>query len=163
MTTRGGAACKVCAIIALVVFVLVVGVSAFLLLYTPKSTKVSEKLASDSVTAIFYEEGKTEYSTNINKVLSFINENFSTKYEIKEVVEFYTEGLSQEDENYVEGYVFYMDGIGSSYKLFKEYVQYIRNTESKDASQLNLHFSPRGKILFVGNTNAEIEFRRIIF
>lgn len=163
MTTRGGVTCKVCAIIAVVVFVLVVGISAFLLLYSPKATKVGEKVASDSVTSIYYEEGKTEYSTNINNVLSFINENFSTKYEIKEVVEFYSTDLNQEDENYTEGYVFYLDSIGSAYKLFREYTSYIRNTKSDDAGQLNLHFSPRGNVLFVGNVNAEISFRRIIF
>ena len=128
MTTRGGVTCKVCAIIALVVFVVVVGAGAFLLLYAPKAGKISEKIASDSVTAIYYEEGKTEYSTNINKMISFINENFSTKYEIKEVVEFYSKDLDPEDEKYVEGYLFYLDSVGYYFKFLSEYIKYIRKT-----------------------------------
>ena len=162
MFTRGGAACKVCIIITLVVFVLVVGVSAFLLLYTPKAEDLSKKISSDDVKVFYYEEGKTEYSSNIKKAISFMD-TFEVEYTIKEVIEFYSASLSEDDDKYVEGYIFYLDGIGSSFKFFTKYLKYLMDTDSDSANGLEHHFSSRGNILFVGNTNAEIEFRKVIF
>jgi|GEM_PF-4239583 len=156
-------ACKVLCIIIVVLFVLAIAAGTFLALYSPKAEKLAKKLSSDELTVIYYEEGKTEYSTNIKNLISFVNDNFTTEMNIKEVVEFSSKDLSEDDKDYVEGYVFYLDKLGSTFKLCREYIKYIRNTESEDASALKLHFSPRGKALFIGNVNAEIEFRKIIF
>ena len=158
-----GKGCKVCCIIILVVFLLIVGASAFVALYVPKADKLADKLASSDITVLLYEEGRTDYSTSVNSLISFINENFETEYTIQEVVEFRSTALEKGDEEYVEGYVFYLSSIKSAFGLFKDYAKYISEKSSEEAESLEYHFSPRGKALFIGNMAGEVAFRKIVF
>ena len=120
MAKGGIRPCRVCCIIIVILFVLILGAASFLALYVPNAEKMSEKLVSDTISVVYYSEDKTEYSTNIKNILSFINENFETEYTVKEVIEFSSATVPSDDESYVEGYVFFLDRIGSSFKLFKD-------------------------------------------
>lgn len=140
-------------------FILIVGVCAYALLYVPTADSAYEKLKTDESLAVNkYDKGVTVYSEGVMQAINEIALVSDADYVINEIVEFKTAGEVGEDD-YVYGVLIYTDEISSSFNIMNDYLKFLTNSSTEDASKLEHHFSPRGKVIFVGNVNAEIVFR----
>lgn len=142
----------------IIIFILIVGVSAFALLYVPDATDATEKIKTDeSLSVIKYEKGDL-YSEDVERALNEIKLVSDCEFAINEIVEFKSSGEVSEEE-YVYGILIYTDEISSSFEVMLDYIKFLTDSSTEDASKLVYHFSPRGNVIFVGNGNGELIFR----
>ncbi len=143
----------------IVVFILIVGISAFALLYVPNAESAYEKLKTDESLAVnIYEKDSAIFSEGVVQALNEIGLVSDIELEIEKIVEF--KSLSDENgEDYVYGVLIYTAEVSTAFDVMFDYIKFLSSSSTEDASKLTNHFSPRGNVIFVGNGNGERVFR----
>lgn len=146
--------------IAVVLFLILV-VAAYAVLYVPKADNLTSKLdGKDQLTAMQY-KSESEVSLSAAAMLLVLQKVTDMEFHGVEIVEFIDNSDSSEDAAY--GIVVYTDSIKTASTAMVNYVKFIMDKESDEVSDLNYHVSARGKAIYFGNKNGEVEFRKVIF
>lgn len=146
--------------VAVIVFLALV-ICAYAILYVPSAESLTKKLdAKETLTAIHYKSNESVSSTGavMFEVLKQVTGMELTEVDI---VEFTNPTDESDDSAY--GIVVYTDSVKTSTDAMINYIKFIMDKESDDVSSLNYHVSARGKAIYFGNKNGEIEFRKIVF
>lgn len=146
--------------VAVIVFLVLV-ISAYAILYVPSADSLTKKLdGKESLTAVQYKSNE-EVSPDATKMFDVLKQITSMELTDVDIVEFINP--NDESDSSARGIVVYTDSIKTASQAMINYIKFIMDKDSKDVADLDYHVSSRGKAIFFGNKNGEIEFRKVVF
>lgn len=146
--------------VAVIVFLVLV-IAAYAILYVPSAESLTKKLdGKESLTAVQYKSNE-EVSPNATIMFEVLKQVTSMELTGVDIVEF--TNPTDESDGSAYGIVVYTDSIKTASQAMINYIKFIMDKDSKDVESLNYHVSSRGKAIYFGNKNGEIEFRKIVF
>ncbi len=161
-----GRRCFTCCIVVFLIAAVIVGAVAFAVAYVPEGTKVAEKLIAQGLNAVYVGIDSTTVGTDAGlqfaaALLLSVYIATYTDVTFSGIVAFQSEA-EPDAEPETMGYMLYTDSIKSASLMVVSYYK-DGNPSTVEDLPVESHASIRGKAFFVGNVNAEIALRKIIF
>ncbi len=159
--------CLTCCIIILVIALVLVGALAFFVAYIPAAPKLVEKFSAQGLAAVYVGADATTEGDDAAMLLAagLILTAYTGTYTdvtFEGIVYFKSETEGDADPETV-GYLLITDSIKSAALMVVNYYKESGEPSSINPPEGDIHASMRGKAYFVGNINAEIALRKIIF
>ncbi len=159
--------CLTCCIIILIIALVFAGALTFFVAYIPATPKLVEKFTSQGLTAVYVGSDATVYGTDAAMLIAggMLLAAYTaahTDVTFEGIVLFVSEAeLGEEPETF--GYLLITDSIKSAVLLMVDFYQDSDEVYDITDFEGEIHASFRGKAYFVGNVNAELALRKIIF
>ncbi len=165
--SMGKRRCLTCCIIILIIALVFAGALAFFVAYIPAAPKLVEKFTAQGLSAVYVGSDATTEGSDATMLLAaglLLASYTSTYTDVTfEGIVYFKSETEEEAEPETVGYLLITDSIKSAAMMVLSYYQESGEPSSINPPEGEIHASLRGKAYFVGNINAEIALRKIIF
>lgn len=159
--------CFTCCIVIFIIIAVIGGAAGYLLAYIPDGAKMVEKFTDQELRAVYVGNDGTFAGTDsgLQFAAGLMLVAFDATYtdvDFTGIVYFVSETEGDEEPE-LEGCLLYTDSIKSAALMTVNYYKDGGLPSNISMPSDDLHASVRGKAFFIGDMNAEIALRKIIF